>query len=142
MKKLFIGIFVLALFASPYFLPMPLVTSGFVAQYALGDSITFDIAAWNVSPLAREVKKEGATNIILKIDGQPIAITDTPASAQITQFSRTEQTVSYRISKQVVRTPSFNTATGEIELPEGRHDISVEWLGSSSFSHNISIVQI
>lgn len=142
MKKFFIGFAILILLASPYFLPMPIATSGFIAQYALGEPMTFDIALWNVSPLAREITSDNATQVVLKVDGKPIATTATSVSPRVAQFSRVEQTVSYQISKKSVDTARFDIATNTIELPQGRHDISVEWLGSSSFSHSIAIVQM
>lgn len=142
MKKIIAIIVVLLLLALPSFLPMPLVTSGFVAQYALGEGMKFDLAAWNLSPLPREIKSDDATHIILKVDGMPIASTPTSAPSKIGQFARLEQTVEYRISKNEVTTPGFDTATGSIELPAGKHTISVEWLGASSWGSQVRIVQL
>ncbi len=142
MKKIVAGLIIILLIAAPYFLPMPLVTSGFVAQYALGESVKFDIAAWNISPLSREIKADNATDVVLKIDGTPIANTTTDVAPRISQFSRVEHTVEYRISKTPASSPGFDTATGEIELPPGEHTIAVEWLGASSWGSKVRIIQL
>lgn len=142
MKKLFIFIVVAAVVVLPYLLPMPFFVSNLHNQYALGDTMTFDISAWNISPIPRAYDGEAATNVVLKIDGQPLVTTETPISHEVRSFSRVDQTVSYTISKQASKQVGFDETTRQIELPAGRHDITVEWLGSTAFSKNVSFTEI
>lgn len=142
MKKFFISLLLILLLASPYFLPMPIMTSGWLAQYAPGDTIEFNVAAWNISPIGRTVKNPDATKVVLKIDGAPIATTTTAVAPRVAEFSRTTQSVSYTISKKAVQVVDLDVSTGELELPAGKHDVSVEWLGSSTLSRSITIVQL
>lgn len=142
MKKLLIFIAVAAVVVLPYLLPMPIFVSNLRSQYALGDTLTFDVAAWNVSPIPRVLSEEKATNVTLKVDGRPLVTTATAISHEVAPYSRVEQTVSYSISKQASAQVGFDAATQQIELPVGRHDITVEWLGSTAFSKSVSFVEL
>ena len=127
---------------APYFLPMPLFASSLRSQYALGDTFTVELAVWNISPITRSYTADDATDLVLSIDGQPLATTKTKISTEIRPFARVEQDVSYIISKTPATSVRFNEQSGQIELPEGPHDISVQWLGSSSLSHKASFVEL
>lgn len=142
MKKLIIVISIVVIVVAPYFLPMPLFASSLRSQYALGDTFTVELAVWNISPITRSYTADDATDLVLSIDGQPLATTKTKISTEIRPFARVEQDVSYTISKTPATSVRFNEQSGQIELPEGPHDISVQWLGSSSLSHKASFVEL
>ena len=120
---------------------MPLIASSLRSQYASGDTIEIDLAAWNVSPLGRSVSDE-STSAVLKIDGDPVATIATKASPTIPAFGRIAETVSFRTSKEPSDTVAFEQSTGQIRIPPGKHTVSISWLGSSSWPHRTTIVQL
>lgn len=142
MKKLLIALIVIAVVVAPYFLPMPLFASSLRSQYELGETFTVELAAWNVSPITRTFSADEATNAVLKIDGQPLVTTKTEVNPEIKPFTRVVQTVSYTTSRKPATRVHFDEKTHTIELPAGPHDISVEWLGTSSLSHKASFVEL
>lgn len=142
MKKLYLFITLLVVFIAPHWLPMPLVSSGWHSQYGFGDTITIDLAAWNTTPLTRAVAGEQPSSVTLSVDGTELAVTQTGVSADIPRFSRVAQTVSYTIDKEPAQSNTFNPTTGALQLIPGTHDIGVHWLGSSTWSHRVTIVEL
>lgn len=142
MKKLYGILGILAVFILPFFLPPPIVSSGWHSQYGVGDTITIDLAAWNTTPINRTIPGDQATSVTLIVDGTELAATPTKTSAQIARFSRVAESVSYTIDKTPAQTLGFNAATGAVRLPPGPHDISLRWLGSSTWSHRVTIVEL
>lgn len=141
MKKLIFILIVIGVLAAGYLLPMPLIASNLRSQYATGDTIEIDLAVWNVSPLGRSVSDE-STSAVLKIDGDPVATIATNASPTIPAFGRTAETVSFKTSKEPSDVIAFEQSTSQIRLPPGKHTVSVSWLGSSSWPHRLTIVQL
>lgn len=143
MKKIIILLLILAALALPSILPMPLMTSGMVAQYALGDTITLNVTAWNLSPLSRDFPVEdGGATATLKVDGKPVASIAATAPVHVGPFGQATQKLSYKISKKNASAATFDAATGAIELPTGEHKLSMEWLGSSSLGSTVRIVEL
>lgn len=142
MKKLLVVALCVAVIVAPVFLPLPMLASGWLSQYAMGDTITVDLAAWNLTPLERRVAHDTASNIVLVVDGNTVATTEVDVSDKIERFSRVSQTVSYTLSKTPGSIPRYDIATSTLKLPAGPHDISLHWLGSSTWSHHATIVQL
>lgn len=142
MKKLYIVLTLVVVFIVPYWLPLPLVSSGWHSQYEAGDTIEIDLAIWNTTPLNRTINGDQPTGVTLLVDNIPVAVTATDVSPNISRFTREAHTVTYTVSKAPSQNIGFDSATGMIQLPAGSHDISVHWLGSSSWPHRVTIVQL
>lgn len=142
MKKLCIVIGILLVFVAPYFLPPLLISSGWHSQYEAGDRITIDLAVWNTTPFTRTVSGDNVADVTLVVDNTPVAVTTTDTSPHLSRFTRVAQTVTYTVSKAPSQQIGFDTETSTLQLPVGSHDISVRWLGSSSWPHHVTIVQI
>lgn len=142
MKKLFVVIGLLVVFVAPAFLPLPLISSDWHSQYALGDTISVDLAAWNTTPIPRSIGGEQPTQVVLAVDGSALATTTTDVSAHVAPFARVAQTINYKIDRTPGRTNSVDSLTGTLTLTPGPHDITLRWLGSSTWPQHVTIVQL
>ncbi len=143
MKKILIGLPLIALIFFPWLLPMPVTTSSVVAQYELGGHMTFDVTAWNLSPLARTITSDHSTDIVLVIDGAPVAALPTSNTITLHRYDQLTRSVTYAISaRSIDGSPRFNSASRQVEVAEGKHKIAVQWLGGTSFSQTVAFVRL
>lgn len=142
MKKILIALLLLSVLCLPYFLPLPLVSSGWHSQYELGDTMSIDLAAWNIAPFDRTIAGDQAGDVTIVVDGTELAVTPTDTASRVTRFSRVAQSVSYTIDKTPAKSLGFDPVTGAVKLPPGPHDIQLRWLGSSTWPHRVTVVQL
>lgn len=143
MKKILLVLIILVAVGLPILLPMPVMTSGLIAQYERGQSIELTVTVWNISPINKKIADTPhATDAVLKVDGKPIASTPTNVPHQLPLFSSQSQKLIYTVSKQESDTPRYDAGTGQLLLPLGKHKLSVEWLGSTSLGSQIRIIDL